>query len=263
MSYSLPPWNTKMSIGFCEGYLYGRPEYVNSFTSLFMTFLGLYMLFGNKYINSVTRLFASSLAITGIGSFGLHYWGTFFWGRMDTFPMIITSYLIMFLSYNVIFHRIFHTELYVYRFLSGLLSFAVMACVFFTIAGRTTSGIEISLYTYFLFPQFLTAISLFLHVFVVSTELVTTTKCKQYGVTGVLSLVVSGLCWVLTEPYCEQHTWVRYVFGHAIWHLGVSYGAFLLATVLVYMYCVYTDKNPIFRTGWFYNMFPLIDCSNC
>lgn len=71
----------KYDHSFCEAKLWGKaPEYVNSFTSLFISLVGLYGIKVNKHSNNYVFLLYSALIINGIMSFFYHWTNQIGWG---------------------------------------------------------------------------------------------------------------------------------------------------------------------------------------
>ena len=40
------------------------------------------------------------------------------------------------------------------------------------------------------------------------------------GFAGIVICVASALIWLITERYCNKYL----IFGHSVWHVGMSYG---------------------------------------
>ena len=84
-------WND-LDHSFCESKILGLPEYINSFTSLFISFFGIYGL-QNKNNDIFVDIMYSTISILGIGSFGYHYTGTIGWALCDEVPMIVAVFI--------------------------------------------------------------------------------------------------------------------------------------------------------------------------
>ncbi len=77
---------------FCEAKLWGSaPEYVNSFTSLFISLVGLYGMKVNKHSNNYVFLLYSALIINGVMSFFYHYTNQIGWGLLDRMSMVMIA----------------------------------------------------------------------------------------------------------------------------------------------------------------------------
>jgi hypothetical protein len=63
----------------------------------------------------------------------------------------------------------------------------------------------------------------------------TPSAIKKYAWIGAVLLLSSGSIWILSERFCSI-PWVKYLFGHAIWHVGVSLGGYLLLLQPQYTY---------------------------
>lgn len=77
---------------FCESKLYGgSPEYINSFTSLFLTYYGFKGLINNYNTNIPIKMLYVSLFICGFSSFGFHWTGVIGWAFLDQFSMVLIA----------------------------------------------------------------------------------------------------------------------------------------------------------------------------
>lgn len=51
---------------------------------------------------------------------------------------------------------------------------------------------------------------------------------------GLISCFISFLIWVTTEILCDYIFFIKYIPGHGFWHIGFSYGMFLLLQFLLH-----------------------------
>ena len=78
---------------FCEANLYGgAPEYINSFTSLIISLIGLFGLKYNVHFNNDIYMLYVNLFINGFMSFGYHWTNMLGFGLLDRFGMILIAY---------------------------------------------------------------------------------------------------------------------------------------------------------------------------
>ena len=76
---------------FCESRILGMPEYLNSITSLFIVFFGIYGLYNST--NIILDILYNILIILGFGSISYHFTGTIGWGLLDEIPMILSIFI--------------------------------------------------------------------------------------------------------------------------------------------------------------------------
>ena len=76
---------------FCEMNIYGKsPEYINSFSSLCLTFFGLFGLIMNDKIHEIKMIY-TAMIYNGIASFMYHFNNQLGWGLLDRFSMILIA----------------------------------------------------------------------------------------------------------------------------------------------------------------------------
>ena len=83
---------------FCEGDIYGMPEYFNALTSLVISVFGLLGIYNVYNRDIIIKILFIILIMCGLGSTLYHTYGTIGWALFDEFPMI----LIIFLSLIII-----------------------------------------------------------------------------------------------------------------------------------------------------------------
>jgi len=59
--------------------------------------------------------------------------------------------------------------------------------------------------------------------------------------------LVSGISWFIIEKMCN----IFFIFGHALWHIGISVGMFYIITAMQYMIYL-TDAHKLDTTYDFY-----------
>jgi len=50
---------------------------------------------------------------------------------------------------------------------------------------------------------------------------------------GLLFMLFAGIFWIFVEKFCDTFSIMKYIQGHAIWHIGVSLGGYLISLLLV------------------------------
>ena len=53
---------------------------------------------------------------------------------------------------------------------------------------------------------------------------------------GIYLIAIAGIFWIFTEKFCNSVWFIKYLFGHTIWHFGVSLGGYLVTLLPVYLY---------------------------
>lgn len=80
---------------------------------------------------------------------------------------------------------------------------------------------------------------------------------------GVISGVISGVIWSMTENLCKEYEWLKYTQGHLVWHLGIAYCFHLITQSMVYIRAPYESKIPSIKNyrnkKWYTNILPLIE----
>jgi len=272
---------------FCESYIYGIPEYVNSFTSIFIFIFGLLLIYINNNTNIIIRFIASSFTITGIGSFYYHWTFHRGAGLMDTLPMLVSSYLGAYMSLDIILYKIFKKDhghraklgacrseprersdlganlgdrrstRDLYEILSGTLCLLIasglyISIIFVSLTDSNNGTFDIL----FAIPNILILFgSLFIRFYIFAgNDNLELKKSFIYLTIGLSSIIFSAILWIITELTCEVHTWTRYLYAHGIWHIGVSYGFYNLIIFFIFINAFIKDRKPFFNSpeggGW-------------
>lgn len=197
---------------FCEASLYptGSPEYINSITSLYISYIGLFgLLYNSKKNDDITMAYAS-LVVNGICSAMYHYTNVIGWGLMDRFSMI----MIVVYSYNF--------------FLSSLSSGTLtrIGIITYLTLLTTVTGLHYETGFNILFGCFL--VSLMFLLFIQDRTIGFTNEQWNFGICGIKYIILSGTFWILTEMLCTSFWFMKFTFGHAWWHIGVSTGGYYL-----------------------------------
>ena len=76
---------------FCEMNIYGQsPEYINSLSSLFLVFFGLFGIIFHNKIHDIKMVY-TAMIFNGICSFMYHFNNQLGWGLLDRFSMILIT----------------------------------------------------------------------------------------------------------------------------------------------------------------------------
>lgn len=207
---------------FCEATIYSssqHPEYLNSISSLFITFIGLNGL-AKPHLSLLLFMLYSSLSINGIASCLYHYYNSIGLGLIDRMSMILIAYsssYLLFGNKNYIVHIILSS--------------------YFTIL-LTVTGLHIELGFNILFGIFLLSVIIYMsYVNISNNEIII------IGWKGVKYMMFSCIFWIVTEALCYKFGFIKYLFGHVFWHICVSYGGYLLS--LVPHYILLSKNNSV------------------
>ncbi len=220
---------------FCESQIYSltqHPEYLNSISSLFITFIGI-----NGLIKPHTDFFLdflfSSLAINGVTSALYHWFNNIGFGLLDRMSMILIAISSTFLFMNHIHKFIKFDKWNNINLITKITRIIVPSyfTVLFTIAGLHMEDLFNILFGLFLASLILFMILVQRHQknFRIPESII------EYGWKGIKYIALSGLFWIITENLCNHLVFVKYLFGHVVWHVFVSYGGYLISLIPNYI----------------------------
>jgi hypothetical protein len=213
--------------GFCEGQIYGGPpEYINAFTSLTMLFIGLIGLKNNIHTNRNIQMLFSSLTINGAASFLYHWTNYYGWGLFDALTMILIA----------IFGTCAMMEeiQYLYNIRHPTLKTTLLPMTYFTIMlGAPGLGYD-GLFR-IMFGSFLIIIAITLAI--IYDKLIKIDNLSYHilnnAYIGVLYVIMAAICWIIIEVNCNLYYFVKYLPGHAFWHIFISYGCYHVSLLLI------------------------------
>lgn len=265
---------------FCESLEFGKPEYANAFSSLFIGvfgFLGLFLSDGSELLS---RLIYALIATNSIGSFGYHWTLEFGWGIVDQGSMLIAVVIGNIMLYDEIMMTLCRQKKYSLRFytsISGLIMYLFSIYLIFTLSllGVPTLGHAFSIL--FAIPM------LTLIPGICISRYITHKKYAQehpevfkYMWIGITIAITVAIIWFVTELLCKKphNHWMAYLFAHPIWHLGMSYGIHMIVQVLIFLKNIRQGRHPYLYGRnivvkdccsrflyCFYQMVPIIDCN--
>lgn len=236
---------------FCELTLYeSPPEYVNSYTSLFLSLVGLFGFLMNPQNHDVNLIYSAFVA-NGLTSFLYHYTNQIGWGLMDRFSMVMIATS----CYNVFIKLLEFKKI---GYFHNLLRCANM---WITIYLLTVTGLHNEYLFNILFGCFLTSLfvlMIFLELY--KSKLDIPQQILKYGWKGVLLILCAGIFWIVTENLCSYHFIIKYLFGHAFWHIGVGLGGYYITLIPLYLYQKNTCSNmkTLFGIPYLENKHPFI-----
>lgn len=199
--------------GFCESLLYspGTPEYANSFSCVFLLLFGILgcTQTNAKHDSQFVRAYAMMI-VNSVGSFGYHWTGQYGWQLIDECSMILASTTgcsILLDELFVPYRSLYMTSISLYQ----VFSIALIA-----------SGTDVAL----LFTIPLLCI-LFVTVILAYTDQ-TNAAARILLWTGLGVSLSSAAVWITTEQLCDRIEIFRWLYGHVMWHAGMSYGLHLV-----------------------------------
>lgn len=230
---------------FCESTIYSNldsPEYANSISSLFISWIGLYGL-SNPQNNFSSLMLYSSLLINGFTSCGYHYYNSIGWGLLDRMSMILIA-----MSSTYLFIQHIHLLLFFDKWIcNNLLERIVhiISILYFTLL-FTICGLHWEMCFNILFGFFL--LTLIIYMLIINKyqkSLNLPNIILNIGWSGISSIIFSALFWIITEFFCNYLGIFKYLFGHVWWHIYVSYGGYLVSLVPLYLYMNSTNNNNL------------------
>lgn len=220
-------FTTKLN-GFCEATIYGGPpEYINAITSLFITFIGYYAIQANSHSNQNILMLYASLIINGMASCIYHWTHYNGWGHFDAVSMILISMFSMLAMKQEIEHLYNIKNRKVYIDTSFMLYFTVMI---------VSLCLDNDLVFRILFGCFLVFILIgvvLINNVINNNRLYLDNEIVYNGHFGMFCVAFSGISWIITETLCDSVTVIKYIPGHAFWHIFISYGGYHVSQLIL------------------------------
>jgi hypothetical protein len=209
---------------FCEASIYNNgAEYINSISALFISFIGIFGLYYNKDYSVNISMLYYSLIINGLTSAIYHHNHYIGWGLLDRCSMIyIATY-----CYNI-FLEVFFGK---YNFLLHIVQFSIVSYLTFlsTIAGLHNEDMFNNLFGFFL-----GSILIFLVLCKINYNFIPKI-IFYYAFKGITLISVAGISWIITENLCQEYVIMKYLYGHAVWHIAVSLGGYYISLLPIYL----------------------------
>jgi len=216
---------------FCEANLY-EVEYANTISSLFITFIGLN---GMRQGHSTVTFLYAALAVNGVTSAMYHYYNTIGWGLMDRMSMILIAHASFILFLNPIGKILTYEKMEKHSINIGK-GIHLFAVLYFT-SLMTAAGLHHESFFNLLFGVFLFFLPCMMYYLAKhQKKLKLPVRLVAQGKKGIVYIAFSGIFWILTENLCSSVFFVKYLYGHVWWHLGVSYGGYLLSLIPAYIF---------------------------
>jgi len=215
---------------FCESTIYSterHPEYLNTVSSLFITFIGLNALrgtFRKPRLSIFLSIMYSCLAVNGVLSLLYHYYNSIGFGLLDRMSMVLLGLSTSYICYTTIKKLVFTFSFFV----DILIHLSIVAYYTFLL---TIAGLHKEVVFNTLFTVFLGSIAVYVYVVRNHVE----RDIISLGWKGVRYIFASAIFWITTEGLCSHFFFIKYLFGHVWWHVFVSYGGYLVSIVPHYI----------------------------
>jgi hypothetical protein len=233
-------YNTKVS-SFCEGNIYGQPEILNCLSCFFLSYIPYLGLKYSHFDNILLKNIMSLMFITGFTSFGYHWNGYYIFKLLDEIPMTLCIWLGLCHLISIT-----HNE----NGLSTNISYSIMNVYFLLMMAINPIYSFFELFPFlFLFSCLSIApfIIYYFHSFTNDFYYSQYKEAYKLVQTGMSISLVSGISWFIIEKMCN----IFFIFGHALWHIGISVGMFYIITAMQYMIYL-TDAHKLDTTYDFY-----------
>lgn len=226
---------------FCEVNIYGSPpEYINCLSALFISFIGMFAIYFNIYNKDITNLYMA-LIINGITSFYYHYTNIIGWGLMDRFSMVLIANSCMNIFLSIL------QKMNINKYI--LITFRLLLTSYITFL-LTACGLHHEDLFNNLFGIFLGSLILFM-IFISLTRYRFRIPRNIFnnGWKGIGIIALGGIVWIITENYCHSIFLMKYLLGHAIWHVCVGFGGYLISLVALSLIV-----QPVINVSYFFGI---------
>ena len=222
MSNLLIEFNT-FDHSFCESKLFNDgPEYISCLTALFISFIGFFGIVMNQTEENTLFLYYS-LIINGVTSSLYHYNHYIGWGLMDRYSMILISVYCFKIFFKVLEHN--NTKIsHIIKFIS----------VLYLVYIQTFAGLHQENYFNNMFGFFLVSILIFV-IKISNVDYNFNPKLIDLAFKGIFLITIGGVSWIITENLCHSFGIMKYLLGHAIWHICVALGGYYISLVPIYI----------------------------
>lgn len=195
-------YNNKI-IQFCEKKLFpNQPEYLNSFSALFICYISFKDL---KQIevskNPIFSLIHILIFINGISAFLYHWNNIYLFKLLDGYSMIIPLWLGIYNTLIKLNYNLFY-----------LISFSFFNHIFLILL--TFPWFD-NYFALVFALEIITLIPLYRE-----TRKINNNIQNKNGIKGILICLSSGFIWGITELKCNKYL----ILGHSVWHIGMSTG---------------------------------------
>lgn len=164
------------------------------------------------------------MIINGITSFLYHLTNYLGFGYLDRLSMVLIIYPSLISCINEV------SYLYHYNIKNLLFASQLYLTIIITFAAFNSKEIF-----NILFAIFLLSITYFM-ILVNRKRFIINYKLRQLinnGVIGVMLIYFAILAWIITEKLCTYIWFLKYLQGHALWHICIGFGGYLISLVSI------------------------------
>ena len=191
-------FNDKMII-ICERRLYPySPEYLNCLSALYISLISYYHIKKEQELN--IQLIYSCIFLNGFSSFLYHWFAWYIFKLFDEFTMIIPIWIGL-------------------CYITNNLNYSYNILILITLINITLLVLDVFKFFENLFPLFFTIEMLSL-IPLYKQSILKYKDINHKGIFGIIICICSGLIWGLVEIICNKYL----LFGHSVWHIGMSTG---------------------------------------
>jgi hypothetical protein len=243
---------------FCEGKMYGLPEYYNSFSSIIICMFALIGLFIPNYKSIKIQILYGSLFSTGIGSIMYHYTAYKGWAHVDEISMLFAIGLGLTFLTDIYLFYIHQNNININKLYISTIIFTLI----FTIC------LSIMEYHRLLFPLYF--IFFVLIIVYALNSIIKIINIEPYNIDNIIlhkfykySIYIgllSAVFWFTTELICNYYHHPILLIGHPLWHITSAYTAHCIIQIMLYLKYYNLSRNVVyFRMGGIYNYIPIVD----
>lgn len=235
----------KYDHSFCEALIYGSaPEYFNSFTSLFISLIGFLGLYYNYHTINDMFILYSALLINGLASCAYHWTNYIGFGLFDRCSMILIAIPCINAGIKELVY-LYNLHINTNKILLFLNQVYFTFLITFCALGyeETFNG---------LFGVFLGLILVFIILVYKKTyHIYRIHRYISYGILGISMIFIAGVSWIIIEKLCHTVPFMRFLHGHALWHIFVSLGGYLASLLLTALSLHRKRALPIYNLNRF------------
>ena len=210
----------------------------------FISWCGCHMLMWWRHDSTLLHLLSSLFVVNGISAALAHYWSETAWHRIDGMSMALTAWLACGFLFEEICENYYSSRKHLdRRSLWRLVAWVFMFLAPFWWLSETNGALTYVLgdwelgehadFAIIAVPLVFTVIMAFLIIrngwavsMFVDPKILRQTN--KLFIRGLCIALVGIISWVATEQLCDSVKWIRFIPGHFIWHITVSYGFTLM-----------------------------------
>ena len=188
-------------VNFCERKLYtNQTEYINAFSALYICAISYYNLLKTHNLSTTIIMLYCCIFVNGLAAFLYHWYAWYIFKLFDEFSMIIPIWI------------------GISKVLLDL-HYPIYCIGIFTLVNICLLVLDVFMWFDDYFPIcFLIELLILLPLYCQNIKYYK--DIHRNGLKGIIICSSSGIIWAITEVNCNKYL----IFGHAIWHIGMSTG---------------------------------------